>query len=57
MGNILSGTSRGLFTFQNCNFPEESFILIRFCYSVDKTAWYLKKKETAAWAALQRPNS
>jgi hypothetical protein len=28
------GTNRGHFHSQNCNFPEESFILISFRYSV-----------------------
>jgi hypothetical protein len=29
-----SHTNRGLFHSQNCHFPEESFILISFCYSL-----------------------
>ncbi len=31
---------QGLFHSQNCNFPEESFILISFCYSV---AWRVNR--------------
>ncbi len=34
-GKKCSCTNRGLFLSQNCNFPEESFILISFCYSVE----------------------
>ncbi len=33
-GTKCSGTNRGLFHSQNCNFPEESIILISLCYSV-----------------------
>ena len=33
-GKECSRTNRSLFLSQNCNFPEESFILISFCYSV-----------------------
>ncbi len=29
--NKCSGTNRGLFHSQNCNFPEEGFILLSFC--------------------------
>jgi hypothetical protein len=58
VGNILSDTNRGLFHSQNFNFPEESFILIGFFYSVDKTVIFLKKKEIAdPWAAVPRLNS
>jgi hypothetical protein len=32
-GTKFSGINRGLVHSQNCNFPEESFILISFCYS------------------------
>ncbi len=32
-GTNCSGTNRGLFYSQNCNFPEESLILISFCCS------------------------
>ncbi len=34
-GTKCSSTNRGLFNSQNCNFSEESFILISFCHSVD----------------------
>jgi hypothetical protein len=33
-GKECSPSNRGLFLSQNCNFPEESFTLISFCYSV-----------------------
>ncbi len=33
-GTKCSHINRGLFHSQNCKFPEESFILISFCYSV-----------------------
>jgi hypothetical protein len=33
-GRKFSATDSGLFRSQNCNFPEECFILISFCYSV-----------------------
>jgi hypothetical protein len=35
-GTECSGTNRILFHSQNCNFPEESFILISFCYIVGR---------------------
>jgi hypothetical protein len=44
-GTKYSGTSRGLFHFQICNFPEESFILISFRYSVVTVYSISKKKE------------
>jgi hypothetical protein len=34
-GTTCSGTNSGLFCSQNCNFPEESFIFISFCYSLE----------------------
>jgi hypothetical protein len=34
-GTKCSGINRGLLNSQNCNFPEDNFILISFYYSVD----------------------
>ncbi len=36
-GTKCSGTDRGIFLSQNCNFPEESFILISCCNNVIMT--------------------
>jgi len=38
-GTKCSRTNKGIFHPQNCNFPEESFILISFCYSVAYSLW------------------
>jgi hypothetical protein len=40
-----SRTNRGLYHSQNCNFPEERFILISFCHSVRTTPFSLLSRK------------